>query len=57
MGLTPGKSHEYEENVRVVPRGVYEILRTGKSPIEGLDVVVSEMDCGKGHIITYVKRK
>jgi len=47
MGPTPEKSCERDENARTVPRGVYEILRTGKSPIDGLHVVVSELDYGE----------
>jgi len=68
MGPTPEKSCECYENTRTVPRYVEEIVRTGKSPIDDLDVFVSDIDyrelCPnipelwgeKGHMITYVRK-
>jgi len=49
------------ENKRTVPRGVYEVLRTGQSPINGLEVKISDICYSdgrkEGHTITYVKKK
>ena len=56
MGLVEKERGGYKPQ-RTVPKGVYEVLRTGESPIPGMTVKVSGIENSNGHIITYEKKK